>query len=162
MVTMTGTLISTLIVCTITGLVISVTGVLGMTDANGKMLNGAPMAIEAFNSTISGGSYIVSIGLILFAFSTVIAWAYYGEKCFEYLFGERAVLFYRIVYTLVIIPGAAIELEVVWAFADISNGLMAIPNLLALIGLSHVIFDETESFLGKIRKEKRLNRHGMA
>lgn len=153
MITMTGTLLSTFFVCTITGLVIVVTGAFGALDESGNALNGACLAIYAFGSVISGGSYIVSIGLILFAFSTVVAWAYYGEKCSEYLFGENAVFYYRILFTLVIIPGAALELDLVWAFADISNALMAIPNLIALIGLSKVLTTETANFIKQIKVE---------
>ena len=92
--------------------------------------------MQAFSSSIGGGAYIVSIGLMLFAFTTVIAWGYYGEKCCEYLFGTRSVIAYRIIYTLVVIPGAALKMEMVWTVADIFNGLMAIPNLIALVGLS--------------------------
>lgn len=154
MITMTGALISTIIVCSITGLVLAVTGVHGRIDESGQVLGGATMAIQAFNTTISGGAYIVSIGLILFAFSTVIAWGYYGEKCCEYLFGVKSVWIYRIIYTLVIIPGAALKMEVVWLFADILNGLMAIPNLIALIALSGVIIAETKMFLTTVKAEK--------
>jgi AGCS family alanine or glycine:cation symporter len=156
MIIMTGALISTVIVCSITGLVLAVTGVHGKIGANGEQLNGAQMAIHAFNTTISGGSYIVSVGLILFAFSTVIAWAYYGEKCCEYLLGSRSILFYRVFYTLVIIPGAAIKMEAAWLFADILNGLMAIPNLIALVALSGVIVAETRVFLNSVVREKQL------
>lgn len=144
---MTGALVSTVIVCSITGLVLAVTGVHGKITESGQMLNGAQMAIQAFNTTISGGAYIVAIGLILFAFSTVIAWAYYGEKCCEYLFGSRSVIFYRLFYTLVVIPGTALKMEAAWMFADILNGLMAIPNLIALIALSGVIIAETNLFM---------------
>jgi alanine or glycine:cation symporter, AGCS family len=153
LITMTGALIATVIVCTITGLVLAVTGVLGQVDENGVMLNGAAMAIHAFNTTISGGAYIVSIGLILFAFSTVIAWAYYGEKCCEYLFGSRSIMYYRIIYTLLVIPGTALKMEAVWLLADITNGLMAIPNLIALVCLSGVIVSETKLFVKIIEKE---------
>lgn len=154
MITMTGALISTGIVCTITGLVIAVTGVLGKTDADGILLNGAPLAIEAFALSLTGGEYIVTIGLILFAFSTVIAWAYYGEKCFEYLLGERAVIPYRIIFTLLVIPGSVMKMKTVWEIADISNGLMVIPNLLAIILLSKVITGETKTFLEIVKKEQ--------
>lgn len=158
MIIMTGALISTVIVCSITGLVLAVTGVHGMQTASGEVLNGAAMAIHAFDTTIKGGAYIVAIGLILFAFSTVIAWAYYGEKCFEYIFGTRSAIAYRIFYTLVIIPGAAIKMEAAWLFADILNGLMAIPNLIALIGLAGVIVAETRTFLESIKEEKNLSK----
>lgn len=153
LVTMTGALISTVIVCSITGLVLAVTDVLGATNDAGETLNGVSMAIQAFNSTIAGGSYIVAIGLILFAFTTVIAWAYYGEKCFEYLFGPRFVMFYRVLFTLIVIPGAALKMEVAWYLANISNGLMAIPNLIALVALSSVIAYETKLFLQMVQQE---------
>lgn len=153
LITMTGALISTVIVCTITGLVLAVTGVLGTQTASGQLLNGAPLAIQAFNTTLWGGNYIVTLGLILFAYSTVIAWAYYGEKCFEYLFGEKSVIWYRIIYSLLIIPGTALKMETVWHVADIANGLMIIPNLVALILLSNVIRQETGEFLMKVQKE---------
>lgn len=153
MITMTGALISTIFVCTITGLVLAVTGVHGALGESGQMLNGAAMAIQAFSSSIGGGAYIVSIGLMLFAFTTVIAWGYYGEKCCEYLFGTRSVIGYRILYTLIIIPGAALKMEMVWIVADIFNGLMAIPNLIALVGLSGVIIAETKTFLKIVERE---------
>jgi AGCS family alanine or glycine:cation symporter len=154
MIIMTGALVSTVIVCTITGLVLDVTGLVGSTTESGQVLNGASLAIAAFNSTITGGNYIVTIGLILFAYSTVLAWGYYGEKCFEYLFGEKYLILYRIFYSLIIIPGAALKMETVWHFADISNGLITIPNLIALLMLSKVIVDETLVFLKGVEKEK--------
>lgn len=153
LINMTGALISTVVVCTITGLVLSVTGAFGATDASGEPLNGAAMAIYAFNNSIPAGNYVVTVGLILFAFTTVMAWGYYGEKCFEYLFGDRYVMAYRIVYCLLVIPGAALQLEVVWLIADITNGLMAIPNLITLIALSGVIAAETKVFLNAVARE---------
>lgn len=153
MITMTGALLSTIIICTITGLVLAVTGVLGTTHSSGEVVTGATLALRAFN-TLPGGVYIVSIGLILFAFSTVIAWAYYGEKCCEYLFGVRSILIYRLVYTLLIIPGAALKIGLVWSFADSMNGLMVIPNLVALIGLSSIVAKETKEFLKTVSKEQ--------
>ncbi len=149
LIAMTGSLLSTVIVCTVTGLVIAVTSVQGQISLDGQVLNGSNMAIAAFNSTITGGNYIVSIGLILFAFTTVIAWGYYGEKCFEYLLGERSTLFYRVLFTLLVIPGAIVKMEVAWYLADILNGLMVIPNLIALIALSGVIVTETNLFLSR-------------
>lgn len=154
MITMTGALISTVIVCSITGLVLAVTEVLGQTTASGQALSGASMAIEAFSTSIWGGAYIVAIGLVLFAFSTVIAWGYYGEKCFEYLLGERSVIAYRILYTLIVIPGSILKMETVWHLADIMNGLMVIPNLIALIALSGVIIAETNAFLQVVARER--------
>lgn len=153
MINMTGALISTVIICSITGLVLAVSGLLGSTTAHGTTLSGASMAIKAFSSSLYGGEYVVSIGLILFAFSTVIAWAFYGEKCAEYLFGIKGALVYRVIYALIIIPGAALKMELAWLIADIMNGLMIIPNLVALIALSKVIVTETNSFLNLIKKE---------
>lgn len=154
LVTMTGALISTVIVCSITGLVLAVTGVLA-----GESLSATSLAIKAFDSTLPGGQYIVSIGLILFAYSTVIAWAYYGEKCFEYIFGEKSIILYRIIFTLIVIPGAAIKMNMAWSLADIMNGLMVVPNLIALIGLSGIIITETRQFLAIVEKEKIILLH---
>ena len=153
MITMTGALISTVIVCTMTGLVLAVTGVIGAESMHGEVLNGASLAIAAFSSHITGGEYIVTIGLILFAYTTILAWSYYGEKCCEYLFGERSIIIYRILFALVVIPGAILKMEIAWYLADISNGLMAIPNLIALIALSKVIRKETDIFLDIADKE---------
>lgn len=150
LITMTGALISTVIVCTMTGLVLAVTGVVGTSSESGQMLNGATLAISAFDKHISGGEYIVTIGLILFAYTTVIAWSYYGEKCCEYLFGEDSIRTFRILFALVVVPGAALKMEIAWYLADISNGLMVIPNLIALVGLSGIIVKETETFLSGI------------
>lgn len=154
LITMVGALISTLIVCTITGFVIALSGVQGLADSTGKTLNGASLAVTAFSTNLKGGEYIVAIGLFLFAFSTVIAWAYYGEKCFEYLFGEKSVLPFRILFTLAVIPGAILKMETVWTLADIANGLMAIPNLIALVLLSRVVGKRTDEFIALIKSGK--------
>jgi len=105
---------------------------------------------------LPGLGVVVSIGLLLFAFSTLLAWAYYGEKCAEFLFGPKGVIPYRIIYVLLVIPGAILELATVWHVADIFNGLMAIPNLLALLFLKPVLVKETELFLDKVRKEQEV------
>ena len=144
---MAATLFSTAIICSITALTIAVTGVMGSVDATGQMINGAPLAISAFSTAFAGGEYVVTLGLILFSYTTLIAWAYYGEKCFEYLFGAKSVTIYRIVYIALIIPGSIFALEIVWSFADIMNALMVIPNMVALLGLSGVIQKETKEFL---------------
>lgn len=151
MISMTGALLSTVVVCTITGLVLAVTGVLHTTEG----LNGAALVITAFSSTIWGAPYIVSISLILFAFTTVFAWGYYGERCAEYLLGLKGVLAYRALYTLLVIPGAAIQMGIVWNLADIFNAFMMVPNLLALVALSGVIRKETDDFLLVIEKEEK-------
>lgn len=154
MITMTGALISTVIVCTMTGLVLALTNVIGSLSEAGDVLNGAPLAIAAFKTHIWGGEYLVTVGLVLFAYTTVLAWSYYGEKCCEYLFGEKSVMIYRIFFALIVVPGAILKMEVAWYLADISNGLMAIPNLIGLIALSGVIVSETNLFLNLIKKEK--------
>jgi len=152
LISMTGALLSTLVVCTVTGLVLAVTGVLGEYGGSGAALKGASMALVAFESAFYGGSWVVTIGLVLFAFSTILAWAYYGEKCCEYLLGETSIPFYRVLYSLVLVPGAALKMELVWLIADITNGLMVIPNLIALIMLSGVVARETQMFLKKQEK----------
>lgn len=148
MITMTGALLSTLIICTITGLVLATSGACQI-----KGVAGSCMAITAFRTIGSLGEYVVAIGLILFAFSTIIAWGYYGEKCAEYLFGEKSVFWYRLLFTFCLIPGAVLNVGMVWHFADICNGLMAIPNLLALLALSKLVAEETRIFLIKVKEE---------
>lgn len=154
LVSMTGSFLATIIMCTVTGLVLGVTGVFGALDQEGKLLNGASMTVAAFNSSFSGGGYIVTIGLILFAFTTLLGWAYYGEKCVEYFFGVKSIPFYRAIFTLVIIPGAILELDIVWKISDVFNGLMAFPNLIALCALSGVVLSETHTFLNVLKAEE--------
>lgn len=154
MINMTGAFFSTVIVCTFTGLVLAVTNVLGTVDGDGKLVTGATLAINAFSSSLIGGSYVVTIGLILFAFSTIVAWAYYGEKCVEYLFGTTMIVPYRILYCLCVIPAVLLKLEVVWLIADITNAFLVIPNLIALIALSKVITTESQHFRETIAQER--------
>jgi AGCS family alanine or glycine:cation symporter len=143
LVSMTGTFIDTIIVCTITGLVIVSTG----SWESGQ--TGAELTVAAFSSGLPGdsGGVIIAIATILFAYSTILGWAYYGEKCCEYLLGVRAVLTYRYLWVSAVFCGALLKLQMVWDFADIMNGLMAIPNLIGLIGLSGVIVAETRKYL---------------
>lgn len=148
MLSMTATLMSTAVICTITAIVIALSGVMGSVDDTGRLVNGASLVIEAFSTVMPvAGHYIVAFGLILFAFTTVISWAYYGEKCTEYLLGERFVVPYRVIYTLLIVPGAIFALETIWAFADTMNAFMVIPNMIALLALSQIIKKETKEFL---------------
>jgi len=144
---MTTTIFSTAIICSITALVVVVSPVMGSLDANGNPLNGAALVIASFNSALIGGRYIVAFALILFAYTTIIAWAYYGEKCCEYLLGEKSVPYYRLAYVFLIIPGALFTLDLVWSFANLMNAFMVIPNLIALVVLSPVIWQETKEFL---------------
>ena len=147
MMSMSATLMSTAVICTVTALVIAVTGVMGTVDETGKVLNGASLVIHAFSQAVAGGKYVVILGLILFAYTTIMAWAYYGEKCFEYLFGAKSVRLYRILYVGLILPGSCFALDIVWCFADIMNGLMVLPNMIALLAMSSLIKKETTSFV---------------
>lgn len=154
LVSMTGSFLATIIMCSVTALVLGVTGVFGMVDEAGNIINGASMTVAAFDSVLMGGGYIVTIGLVLFAFTTLLGWSYYGEKCVEYMFGEKSVPYYRIIFILAIFPGAVLELDVVWKISDIFNGLMAFPNLIGLCALSGVIISETKSFINVLKAEK--------
>ncbi len=151
---MTSSFLATVVMCTVTGLVLGVTGVFGSVGADGKMINGASLTASAFQSIFPWGGYIITIALILFALTTLLGWAYYGEKCMEYLVGEKVIPYYRALFILVIIPGAVLELELVWKISDIANGLMAFPNLIGLIALSGVVLSETQSFMKVLAAEK--------
>ncbi|HPN37874.1 MAG TPA: sodium:alanine symporter family protein [Melioribacteraceae bacterium] len=143
LVSMTQTFIDTIVVCTMTGLVIILSG----EWFDGK--TGAELTSIAFTKGLGStlGEYIVSIGLALFAYSTLIGWSYYGEKAIEFLFGEKVIMPYRIVFTIFVAIGAVINLDLVWGVADIFNGLMALPNLVALLLLTPVIVSESNKYL---------------
>ena len=153
LVSMSSVFITTIIVCTITGLAIATTGVLGEMGPDGKLLNGAALVLRAFDQVIPGGGLIVTIALIPFAYSTILGWAYYGEKCIEYLMGISMVKYYRIVVALLVIPGAVLNLDLIWSFADIMNGLMAFPNLVGLFFLAKVVKRETRLFDNLLKSE---------
>ncbi len=158
LVSMTGNFLATIVMCTVTALVLAVTDVFGATDATGQIINGASMTVKAFQSQVSFGGYIVSIGLVLFAFTTLIGWSYYGEKCIEYIAGEKVIPYYRICFTLCVFIGALLELHIVWKISDIFNGLMAFPNLIGLLFLSKVVVRETKDFLKIVHVEKAKER----
>jgi len=144
LVSMTGTFLDTIVVCSITGLVIAITG---LWQNAGSGLTGAALTTAAFSYSLGKlGGWIVAIGIILFAYSTILGWAYYGEKCAEYLLGAKVIKPYRYLWVLFVAIGAYVKLSLVWDFADTMNGLMAIPNLIGLILLSKVIVEETEHF----------------
>ncbi len=148
LVSMTQTFLDTLVVVSFTGLTIVVTGAWTQLDAAGDALTGAPLTQAAFDAGLPGewGGLIVSIGVVFFAFSTLLGWAYYGERCMDRLFGRALVTPYRFVFVVVIFIGAITELTTVWTIADILNGLMALPNLVGLIVLSGLIVRETREF----------------
>ena len=145
LVSMTQTFIDTIIVCTFTGLVILVTGAW----ETGK--TAAALTEHAFSMGLPGtwGGIVVSISLIFFAYSTILGWSYYGEKAIEYIAGERAIKPYRLLWVIIVFIGAVGRLDVVWAVTDIMNGLMAFPNLIALLVMSFVIKNETNHFFSK-------------
>lgn len=132
---MLGTFIDTIIICSITGLTIVISGV--WTSG----ISGAALTSAAFTSSIPVlGEYVVPIALAIFAFTTVLGWSYYGERCAEYLFGIRVIRLYRAIWVMVLPVGAVVSLELVWLMADTLNALMALPNLIALVLLSPVVF----------------------
>lgn len=149
LVSMTQTFIDTIIVVTMTGLVIITTGSWSQTDPAGEQIPASLMTGEAFSNGLPGewGHWVVTIGLVLFAFSTMLAWSYYGDRNVERLFGRKFVMPFRVLFSLIVFIGATAELEVVWLFSDIFNGLMALPNLIGLLVLSGLIARETKHYL---------------
>lgn len=148
LISMTGTFIDTIIICTMTGIVIVVTG-----SFSGN-LEGAALTTAAFENGLPIailGKYIVNMGLIFFAFTTILGWNYYGERCIAYLFGVRGIKPYKIIFIVLVAIGPFLPLEMIFIIADIVNGLMAFPNLIGLIGLRHVIVSETEIFFNDLR-----------
>ncbi|MBO0587926.1 sodium:alanine symporter family protein [Sporosarcina sp. E16_8] len=159
LVSMTQVLFDTLIICSITGVTIIMSGIW---KDNPDNLTGGALTSAAFGQFLgSAGPIVVSIGLLFFATSTIFGWAYYGEKCFQYLFpNPKILIYYRLVFIAVIFVGATATLDVVWLFADVMNGLMAIPNLIGLLGLSGVIIFETKRVQAKIKEEKEAAKRG--
>jgi AGCS family alanine or glycine:cation symporter len=154
LVAMLGPFIDTLVICTMTALVIILTGAFTMKGADGSGLTGAVLTKTAFKTGMpfTGGEYIVTIGIIFFAFSTIIGWSYYGDRCIDYLFGQKMVLPYRIIYCLIIPVGATIKLSTVWTVSDIFNALMAWPNLIGLICLSPVVVRLTKEYFADSKR----------
>jgi len=142
MVSMTQTFIDTIVVCSFTGFAILVSGVLETGQT------GVPLTSMAFATALPGnwGGIIISIGIILFAYSTILGWSYYGEKSLEFLLGRKAIKPYRVLFVIAVFVGAISKLDIVWAFADIMNGLMAIPNLIGLLGLGGIVAAETKNY----------------
>ncbi len=145
LVSMTQTFIDTLVVCTMTGLVIILSG----SWDSGR--TGADLTASAFSWGISGGAVIVSVSLVLFAYSTMLGWSYYGEKAIEYLFGENSIRYYRYAFVLFIGVGAVARLDLVWSVSDVFNGLMALPNLVGLVFLSPLVVRETQNYFSTRR-----------
>ena len=148
---MCGTFIDTIIVCTITGLAIASSGVLGSVDQNGEFVQGANLTISAFSSVLGkAGGIIITVGIIMFAFSTILGWEYQGEKALEYLFKKPIICYiYRVVFSVFVFIGSTVALDIAWSFSDIANGLMAIPNLISLLVLSGVLAKDTKEYYNK-------------
>lgn len=141
LISMTGTFIDTIIICTLTGLAILVTG--QWTSA----LEGAPLTQSAFASIFGHmGTYALTLSLVLFAFTTILGWSYYGERCFIFLFGTTHLSYFRLIFVVMVGLGGFLKLELIWILADIVNGLMALPNLIALLALSPVVIFETRAY----------------
>lgn len=155
-VSMTGTFIDTIIVCTITGLTIASSGVLGTVGPDGKPLTGVALTMAAFSTHLGmAGNWIVSVGIMLFAYSTILGWEYNGEKAWEYLWGTHTYnIIYRLAFSLVVYVGATQTLDLVWNLSDIANALMAVPNLVSMLVLAPVIKEEVLRFEAVIAKEK--------
>ena len=151
LVSMTGTFIDTIIICTMTGLALIVSG-----QWCGP-LKGAAMTAGAFTQGFgASGNYILMLGLVLFAFTTILGWNYYGERCAEYILGTKCIMPYRILFIIIIAFGPYMKLEEIWILADIVNGLMAIPNLIALVLLSGVVVAETKAYNKHLKKRENI------
>lgn len=157
-VSMTGTFLDTIIVCSITGLALVMSGLYVGADTS----IAASLTGDAFAYFIPGiGGTLVTIALIFFAYSTVLGWSYYGEKCFYYLVGYKGLLPYRVIFCICAFLGAITKISIVWDIADTFNGAMAIPNLIALLALSSVIVSETQNFK-RIRTEEIKHQKSLA
>ncbi len=141
---MLGTFIDTIIICSITGLVIITSGAWTSGET------GAALSTRAYETVLPGvGHYIVTIGLALFAFTTLLGWSYYGERCVQFLFGTKSIMPFRLLWIFAIPIGATAQLDLIWLVADTLNGLMALPNLIALLLLSPVVFALTREYFKK-------------
>lgn len=152
LISMTGTFLDTIVVCTMTGIVIVLTG-----NYSGNT-EGAALTTLAFEAGLPialVGKYIVNIGLIFFAFTTIIGWNYYGERCIQYLFGVKGIKPYKILFIALVGIGPFLPLEMIFIIADIVNGLMAFPNLVGLIGLRKVVIEETEQYFEELKESEK-------
>ncbi len=157
-----GPFIDTIVVCTVTGIVIVSTGAWHSGfDADGNLLNGAALTAWAFeqglSSVFSGGHYIVTLAVPLFAYSTMITWSYYGDRCVHFLWGPGAIKPYRILFVIFSFIGATLSLPLVWAMADVSNGFMAIPNLIGILFLSRMAKREYGDYFQRMKHERPRN-----
>ncbi|MDR0924334.1 MAG: alanine:cation symporter family protein [Hungatella sp.] len=150
LVSSTGTFWDTVVVCLMTGLVL-VTTIMKNPDINMDMIqNGGQMTTAAFSQIPVLGPAILVIGIITFAYSTILGWSYYGERCCEYLFGAKGMLPYKIIFVTIVVVGPVLSLDLVWTISDILNALMAIPNLVAVLLLSGVVAKDTKYYLNHL------------
>ena len=147
LIAMLGTFIDTIIVCSVTGLTIIITG--GWLTSE----TGATLTASSFQSAIPGGNYIVAVALAIFAFTTILGWSFYGEKCVQYLFGVRAIKVFRVLWLIALPIGATQSLDFVWLLADTLNAMMAIPNLIALLLLSPVVYRLTRDHIKDVNAD---------
>ena len=145
-VAMLGTFIDTLIVCTMTALVIITSGAWTATGAGGGGLTGAVLTSTAFQASIPGGQYVVTVALVVFAFTTILGWSYYGERCWQYMLGEKSLIVYRVVWIAAALSFANVKVDFVWNLSDTLNGLMAVPNLVGLLLLAPMVFKVTREY----------------
>ena len=136
--------------CTITALVILTSGAWVMTGEDGAGLTGAVLTSTGFEVSLAGGQYIVTIALAVFAFTTILGWSYYGERCWQYLFTEKSLIFYRGLWVLAALAFANVKVDLVWNLSDTLNGLMAIPNLIGLLLLAPMVFKVTRDYFEDI------------
>ena len=142
----------TIVVCTLTALTVLSTGVVGATDASGAAIKGVPLVSLAFAQNFHEvAGWFVTIAVLLFAFTTVLGWSFYGTKALEYLVGAKAVIVYKIVFILFVIVGATMKLSLAWGISDTLNGMMAIPNLLGVLPLSGTVVAITRNYLARRR-----------
>ena len=149
LVSSTGTFWDTVVVCAMTGIVVVNSG--GWTQG----MSGSELTKFAFEDLPTVGPIVLTIGLLTFVFSTILGWAYYGEKAAEYLFGTGVTTPYRILWVLAVMVGSVSTLQAVWSFSDVANGLMAVPNLISLLALNGVIVKETHDYLWSGNLDKR-------
>ena len=146
LISMTGTFIDSIIVCTLTGFTLIISGV-WCGDLNGAVMTQAAFA----NVHPTLGPLFLTLSLTLFAFTTILGWCYYGERCFEFLFGVKKINLFRAVFVVMVLLGGFLKLEMVWVIADIVNALMAFPNLIALLALSPVVISETKLYMDHLK-----------
>ena len=150
LVSATGTFWDTVVVCAMTGLVLVSTIMKNPAINMDSIANGGQLTTAAFSQIPVLGPIILVVGIITFAWSTILGWSYYGERCAQYLWGKRAILPYKVIFVAVTVAGPVLALDLVWTIADILNALMAIPNLVAVLLLSGVIAKETKYYLDNL------------